>query len=200
MKRRAALRLAAVVFLVAVAAPALAFDAEETFRKGSFMLSAEGGYGEQDNFDDFSEQADLRFWNAGLRFSLLPLGLTGSSILRGAFEVGVEPFYQKYVDPVRAFFGGLGVVGRYHFTSLGRFVPYVEVAAFAGGTDLEILEIDSAFTFLLFGGVGASVFITDSAALYAGFRYQHVSNGNTSTPNRGFESQAGVAGMSFFFK
>jgi opacity protein-like surface antigen len=78
-------------------------------------------------------------------------------------------------------------------------VPYVELAGSAGGTDLDIPEIRSAFAFLLFGGVGASVFVSDKTALYAGYRYQHVSNGNTSQPNRGFEANVVVGGLSFYF-
>jgi opacity protein-like surface antigen len=88
---------------------------------------------------------------------------------------------------------------RYHFLTLGRFVPYVEIAGSAGGTDLEVPEIKSAFAFLLFGGVGASVFVSDKTALYLGYRFQHVSNGNTSKPNRGFESNVVVGGVSFYF-
>jgi hypothetical protein len=38
---------------------------------------------------------------------------------------------------------------RYHFLCLGRFVPYAELAAFAGGTNLKITEIRSDFTFML---------------------------------------------------
>jgi opacity protein-like surface antigen len=78
-------------------------------------------------------------------------------------------------------------------------VPYVEVAGSAGGTDLELPEIRSTFAFLLWGGVGASVFVTENTAVYAGYRWQHVSNGNTSKPNRGFESNVAVAGLSLFF-
>jgi len=62
-----------------------------------------------------------------------------------------------------------------------------------------VREIKSAFAFLLFGGVGASYFVTDHTALYVGYRIQHVSNGDTSKPNRGFESYTGVAGVSFYF-
>ena len=43
-------------------------------------------------------------------------------------------------------------------------------------------------------------FITDALAINAGYRFQHISNGHTSTPNRGFESDSGVVGVSFYFK
>ena len=135
-----------------------------------------------------------------MRLSYLPFGAAGPSLLFGALELGLEPFYQRYTGREDAFYAGLAAVGRYHFLSLGRFVPYVELAGAAGGTDLDILEIDSDFSFLLFGGGGVSVFVTDRVALYAGYRLQHVSNGGTDVRNRGFESHTGVIGLSTYFR
>ena len=184
-----------------MAAPAtFAFDAAATFQPRSFVISPEVGYGQQVNLEDKRRFSDLEMVNGGVRFGWLPFAPVGPGPLYGSFEVGVEPLYQRYLEPHEAFFAGLGVTGRYHFLSLGRFVPYVEAAAFAGGTDLQIREIDSDFTFLLWAGAGASIFVTDWTALYAGYRYQHVSNGNIDKPNRGFEAHTGVVGVSFFFK
>jgi lipid A 3-O-deacylase len=179
---------------------ASAFDAEQTFHKGAFILSVEGAYGEQFNLEGKRQFSGLEFFNGGVRFSLLPFGTAGPGFLRGALEIGLEPIYQRYTEPVDAFFAGLAAVGRYHFLSLGRFVPYLELAGAAGGTDLRVREIRSDFAFLLFGGVGASVFLTDTAAVYAGYRYEHVSNGGTERPNRGFEAHVGVIGLSFFLR
>jgi len=81
------------------------------------------------NLEGFHDQRDIKFWNLGLRGSILPFGPRGPGFLRGAFEAGLEPLYQKYTDPHPAFWAGLIAVFRYHFLSLGRFVPYVEVAA-----------------------------------------------------------------------
>jgi len=190
----------ALVALLLAAAPAWAFDAEQTFKKGTFVLSGEGAYGWQVNIEDKRGETFLEFYDGGVRFSLLPFDtIAKGSFLYGALEVGLEPLYQHYTTPKQAFWLGLTAVGRYHFLGLGRVVPYLEVGGAAGGTDLEVREINSAFAFLLFGGLGASIFISNKTALYAGYRYQHVSNGNTSRPNRGFESNVGVAGISFFF-
>jgi opacity protein-like surface antigen len=189
----------AITLLAALTAPASAYDATQTFRKGARVLSLEGGYGEQANIEDHNFQTGLEFWNTGVRFSLLPFEPVGPGPLFGSLEVGLEPFYQRYVDPVDASFAGLGAAFRYHFLSLGRLVPYVEVMGAAGGTDLEVREIRSDFAFLLHAGAGVSVFVTDRTALYAGYRFQHVSNGNVETPNRGFESHGGVFGVSVVF-
>jgi opacity protein-like surface antigen len=190
----------ASLVVTGVIGPAWGFDAAQTFAPGAYVLSVEAGGGSQFNLEGERDQTGLEFWNTGIRFGLLPWGVVGSGIFRGAFEVGLEPFYQRYTDPVRAYFAGLAAVGRYHFLALGRVVPYAELFAGAGGTDLRVREIDSDFTFLLQGGAGLSVFLTDHVAVYGGYRFQHVSNGNTDTPNRGFESHTGVAGVSYYFK
>jgi opacity protein-like surface antigen len=190
----------AIALLLALTAPAGAFDAEQTFRRNTFVLSGEGTYGWQFDLEDKRSVTYLEFYDVGVRLSLLPFDPLGRDhFWYGALEVGFEPLYQKYTEPKAAFWAGLGSVLRYHFLALGRVVPYFELGAFAGGTDLEIPEIDSTLAFLLFGGVGASVFISDKTALYAGYRYQHVSNANTSAPNRGFEAHVVVGGVSFYF-
>ena len=180
--------------------PAAAFDANATFAKGTYVISGEGSYGQQFNREGFSELSDITFWNVGVRAAILPFGAAGPGVLRGAFEVGLEPLYQRYVDPHPAFWAGLIAVVRYHFLSLGRFVPYVEAAGGPGGTNLNVKEIDSDFSFVVWGGVGASVFFTDTSAVYAGYRYEHNSNGGTATPNRGVDSHVVVFGVSYYVR
>ena len=192
--------LAAVAIVLLAAAPALAFDPELTFKKGAFVLSLDGGGGAQNNLERHERQTELDLWWIQGRASLLPFGTTGKdSFLYGAFEVGLEPIYQRYFHNTSGYFAGLGLAARYHFLSLGIFAPYVELGAAAGGTNLRVIEIDSSFAFRLYGGVGASLFVADNAAIYAGYRMVHISNGNTSRPNRGFEADTGVLGVSFFF-
>jgi opacity protein-like surface antigen len=192
--------VAVVAFVLASASSALAFDPEQTFHKGAFVLSLDGGGGAQNNLENHARQTKLDLWWIQGRASLLPLGTTGKdSFLYGAFEVGLEPIYQRYFHNADAYFAGLGLAARYHFLSLGAFAPYLEMGAAAGGTNLRVIEIDSSFAFRLYGGVGASLFVADNAAIYAGYRMVHISNGNTSRPNRGFEADTGVLGVSFFF-
>jgi hypothetical protein len=190
----------ATLLVLLTASDALAFDSTRTFRQGAFVISPEAAYGEQFNLEGKSAFTDLELVNGGVRFGWLPFAPIGPGLLHGSFEVGVQPLYQRYLHPHSAYFAGLGLTGRYYFLSLGRFVPYVEAAALAGATDLRIREIDSDFAFLLWAGGGVSFFIADRTALYAGYRYQHVSNGNTDSPNRGFESHTGLVGVSFFFE
>ena len=188
------------LLMLALAPAAFAFDSTQTFHKGAFVISPEVSYGQQFNLEDKRVFSDIEFVNGGVRLGWLPFAPAGPGPLHGSFEVGLEPVYQRYLEPNDAFFAGLGLTLRYHFLPLGRFVPYVEGAGFAGGTDLRVREIDSDFTFMVWLGAGASFFVTDRAALYAGYRWTHVSNGNTKDPNRGFEANTAVVGMSFFFE
>src|SRR3989442_434900 len=148
----------AALALAAVAPSAVAFDSSVTFAKRTYVLSAEGSYGEQFNFEGFHDWSEIEYWNLGARVSILPFGPTGPSVLRGAFEVGLEPLYQNYTAPRRAFCAGLVAVSPYHFLSLRRLVPYADARVGAGGTDLKVREIDSNFSFLLWAGLGASGF------------------------------------------
>ena len=156
-------------------------------------------YGEQFDAPWGATFTGLDAFNAGVRFGLLPWGATGSGLLKGALEIGVEPFYQRFLDPHDAFFAGLGIVARYHILPFGRFVPYLELSAAPGATDLRVREQNTDFVFLLFAGIGSSYFVTDRTALYAGYRYQHISNANTDSPNRGINSHTGVLGLSILF-
>ncbi len=192
--------LMALAVLLLVGSSASAFDGKTTFAKGAMVVSIEGGGGRSPALEKHRSTTEMELWNAGARVSLLPFGADGSGAFLGALEVGLGPFFQRYGSGQDAFYAGVAALARYHFLSLGRFVPYVEVAGAAGGTDLRILEADSDFAFLLFGGMGASVFVTDDTALYAGYRLQHVSNGGTGAHNRGFESHTGVIGLSMYFR
>jgi hypothetical protein len=175
-----------------------AFDADATFRKGGYVVSLEAGYGEQFDLGNLTITG-LDAVNAGIRLGLLPWGVSGAGPLKGALEIGLEPVYQRFVEPDDAFFAGLIGLARYHFLSLGRLVPYVELGAGPGGTDLRVREQRTDFVFLLFGGAGASYFVTDRTALYAGYRLQHISNAGTDSPNQGINSHTGVVGVSLFF-
>ena len=193
--------LAALVLLLLAVPAAHAYDPNQTFMQGSLVVSPEVAYAHQFDLEHKSGYTGLDFANIGVRLGYLPFKpFLADTPLHGAFEIGLEPLYQQYISPKQNYFAGLGMTYRYHFLGLGRFVPYAELAAFAGGTNLKTTEIRSDFTFLLWGGAGASYFVTDRTAVYAGYRYQHVSNGNTSKPNRGFESNVGVLGVSFFFE
>ena len=186
--------------VLSLARPATAFDPEAAFAKGTKIFGLQVGGGVHNNIEEQPFVSDISFVNFTPRASYLFFSPFGSGLLRSAFEPGLEGWFQYYLSPESATAQGLKLALRYHFIGLGRFVPYLEANAGAGGTSLKVLEINSTFTFVLEAGVGLSYFVTDTVALNFGYRFQHISNGNTSTPNRGFNSDSGVFGVSYFFK
>ena len=199
MIRRLAAGLAALIVL-SFATGALAFDAPQTYAKGSLLLSPEVSYGNQFNLENHHVFSDVQYVNGGVRLGWLPFEPMGPGPLFGAFEVGPQVLYQQYFEPKGAFYAGAGLALRYHFLSLGRFVPYVEAAGTAGGTNLKVFEIDSTFTFVVWGGLGASFFVTDRTAIYAGYSDRaHLQRAHQRAQPR-FETNSGVFGVSYFFK
>ena len=91
MTLRIGLIAGVVALLFACATPAAAFDAEETFKKGTFVLSGEGAYGWQFNVEQKTRVTYLEFYDIGVRFSLLPLEPLGRNhFWYGSLEMGFE--------------------------------------------------------------------------------------------------------------
>ena len=182
------------------ASPAWGYDPADEFRKGTKVLSVEAGGGVQNNVEGHNRLSDISFVFLTPRLSVLPLDPVGAGLLRGSVETGIEPWFQYYLEPAAATAEGMKVALRYHFLSASPIFPYVEVTAGAAGTSLNVKEVRSDFAFVLEAGVGLSYFIDDGIALTGGYRFQHISNGNVESPNRGFNSDAGLIGISIFFR
>jgi len=120
---------------------------------------------------------------------------------RGQVSIGAEMVYIQFQEPILTHGVGFSPKIKYTFTAQDRIRPYVE---FAGGpfwTDLagKIPEQSSQFNFFLTAGFGVSYFLTDRAALNAGYRFQHISNAHTSRSNVGLNSSLPFAGFSFYY-
>jgi opacity protein-like surface antigen len=186
--------------VLALARPAPAFDPDATFARGTTIFGVQVGGGAANNAEGHRTVSDISFLTATPRVSHLFFSPFGSGLLRSAVEPGIEGWFQYYLSPHEATAQGIKVAMRYHLIGFGRLVPYLEGTAGAGGTSLKVREIDSTFVFVVEAGAGLSYFVTDTVALNLGYRFQHISNGHTSSPNRGFNSDSGIGGVSFYFK
>ena len=190
---------AALLLLTGWPAAGAAFDAGEAFAKGTRVLSLQATGGAQINLESADAPSNITFVGVAPRLSYLPFAPFGSRWYRVAIDPGLEAWAQYFLHPQPSAAAGLKASLRLHGLGFGRVVPYVEINAGAGATGLYVQESRSTFTFILEGGPGLAVFLTKDVALTAGYRFQHFSNGNTSHPNSGYESQSGVAGVSIFF-
>lgn len=196
---RAWLTAAALVTILALPGAGAAQDANEVFTKGKVLASFLVGGGAQNHVQSWDEYSDLSFLNFNARLGLLPFDAVGPGWLRGSLEVALEAWMQQFLEPDSA--SALGIKGgvRYHLLSFGRFVPYLEVAAGIGYTNLNVIEMNSSHTFVLEGGAGLSYLLSDAIAVSIGYRFQHLSNGDTESPNQGINSDSGVIGITFMF-
>jgi hypothetical protein len=198
--RRGTIAAAAALAVLVLVRPTPAYDPDATFARGTTIFGLQVGGGAANNVEGHRTVSDISFLTATPRVSYLFFAPFGSGLLRSAVEPGLEGWFQYYLSPKEATAQGLKLAMRYHLIGLGRVVPYIEGTAGAGGTSLRVREIDSTLTFVLEAGAGLSYFVTDTVALNAGYRFQHISNGHTSNPNRGFNSDTGMGGISFYFK
>jgi hypothetical protein len=178
---------------------AQATDAAREFAKGTTIVGVQVNGGSQNNIQHEPEISGLDFIGLQARASYLPFEPIGSSWYATALEPGLEGWFQYYFHPQQAQAAGLKLAMRLNAVGLGPVVPYLEGLAGAGGTNLDLREIRSEFQFILEGGVGVLYFVAPRVGLNAGYRLQHMSNGNTSRPNRGYNAHTGVFGVSFFF-
>jgi opacity protein-like surface antigen len=191
--------LVALLLLGAAPGRAAAFEADEAFAKGTTLFSLQVGGGAQANLEHQHSVSGITFLGFTPRLSYLPFEPVGSDWYQVAVEPGLEGWFQYYLDPQRAAAGGLKAALRLHALGFRRLVPYLEATAGAGGTSLDVPESRSVFTFVLEAGAGLSLFLARDLAITAGYRLQHFSNGNTASPNRGYEAHSGVIGVSSFF-
>ncbi len=122
----------------------------------------------------------------------------GSGWYKGRHELLMELPLHLVVDPkVSPIVGGY-LLGSWKFTSLDNWAPYV----FAGGgilyVDLGLPTMGSRLDFSYQGGTGVQYFITKDTAISLEYRYHHISNAGTASPNEPLNSSKFLLGIAFF--
>jgi len=117
---------------------------------------------------------------------------------QGRHELLAEIPYHMAVDhDARSMVGGY-LLGSWKFTGFDRLAPYV----FAGGgllyVDLGLPTMGSKLNFSYQGGIGLQYFIRKDVALMTEYRYHHISNAGTASPNEPLNSSKVLIGMSLF--
>jgi lipid A 3-O-deacylase len=117
---------------------------------------------------------------------------------QGRHELLLELPYHLAIDHDGRSMAGGYILGSWKFTGMERTAPYV----FAGGgvlyVDLGLPTMGSRLNFSYQGGTGVQYFIRKDLALMAEYRYHHVSNAGTATPNEPLNSSKFLIGVSFY--
>jgi lipid A 3-O-deacylase len=123
----------------------------------------------------------------------------GSNWYRGQVSFGAELLAFGTSEPVTGY--GVGITPKLHysFISFDRLRPYIEGGAGPLWTDLggQVPEQPGQFNFVVWGGAGAAWMLTPQWAVNAGYRFVHISNGGTSTPNSGLNFGLPFVGLSY---
>jgi hypothetical protein len=117
------------------------------------------------------------------------------------FEVLAEPTLVSFrSDSASSGAGGLSLLGRLVIDTGTRFVPYLEAGVGILGGKLDFRQTDCNPNFILAGGTGVLIFVTEATAVNVAYRLQHVSNADRCSDNLGINSSLFTIGVSHFFE
>lgn len=118
---------------------------------------------------------------------------------KGKLSFIIEPQYNPVLEPEKTYEFGLGLGLQYAYPLSQRFSPYVLAVTGPHYVDVCTRTQARGFIFSNTLGAGAYFFLTEKAAVNAGYRLRHMSNAYTHSPNHGIDSHFAVLGFSYFF-
>jgi opacity protein-like surface antigen len=118
---------------------------------------------------------------------------------QGRHELLLElPYHMAINYGGRSMVGGY-MLGHWRFTALDGMTPYV----LAGGgplfVDLGLPTMGTKLCFSYQGGTGLQYFIDRKTALNVEYRYHHISNAGTASPNEPINSNKILMGVSVYY-
>ena len=148
-----------------------------------------------------SDPDNLALYPEFVRIGFNINSLLGIEGLQSTLQLTLEPFFNSISDPKAGFETGCGVGLRY-LHKLSGPVDLVTEASFAP-MYLSIRSAeqgDAGFNFLTQEGGGLQYKVSDRVAIFAGYRFRHISHaGLSDRPNAGINSNAIVAGLSWLY-
>ncbi len=132
-------------------------------------------------------------------WSITITNLIGSGWYQGQVSLGAELPALRTSEPVTAYGVGFTPKLQYVFVGLNRLRPYFEGGGGPLWTDLggDVPEQPGELNFAVWGGAGGTWFLTHHWGLNIGYRFVHISNGGTRTPNSGLNFGLPFLGLSY---
>ncbi|MBI2369050.1 MAG: acyloxyacyl hydrolase [Deltaproteobacteria bacterium] len=169
-----------------------------TLRKGMTEWGVELGYGIVHDIPDESTDVD---WVAVLpRWGYVFTDPVGPAFLRGNVYGMIEPILALTTRPFKGYIAGFTPVGRYIVETGSALRPFLSFGAGVLRTNLgtRIRELGSRYNFSLQGGLVVLWFTNGQTAINVEYRFHHISNAGTATPNRGLNASFLLVGVSTF--
>jgi len=164
--------------------------------KGEFGILT--GYGS--SFVGFGEtRHQVQTWDAILRAGFFLSDEVGKgSWYQGRHELLLElPYHLAVNYDGRSMVGGY-MLGHWRFTSLDRVIPYVLAGGGVLFVDLGLPTMGTKLCYSYQGGTGLQYLIDRNTALSLEYRYHHISNADTASPNEPINSNKILMGISFY--
>jgi len=180
------------------ATPASALE-RAPFGRGRIHVGLGGAYA----FSIYRNGPTARTSTYGAAGASVGLGIT-DPLAAGAWYGGnvdllLEGSYLFASQPAQGSGGGGSLLLRWNWLAGQRVVPFATLGAGIVGLDFDLTAQRDGFNFLLQGGLGTHVFVSEQRALTAEWRYQHMSNANLRLPNKGVDASAFFVGATFFY-
>jgi lipid A 3-O-deacylase len=196
VKKAIAVLLISFFSLFSESAPAHAVEHAVASAQSEFVFLS--GYGITHRYFG-ATRTQVQTWDAIARFGYFLSDDVGrGNWYQGRHEILLELPYHLAIDQnARSMVGGY-LLGSWKFTGLKEYTPYV----FAGGgilfVDAGLPTMGTKLDFSYQGGTGLQYFIRPNLALLAEYRYHHISNAGTATPNEPLNSSKFLIGISLY--
>lgn len=147
------------------------------------------------------ETRDLAVYPVFARIGFTINSLVGMEGSKSTLLLAVEPFVNSITEPVSGVETGCGVGLRYLHPISRPLDLFMEGSASPMFLSIRSVEQGRAgFNFLLQSGLGLQYKVTEGTAVFAGYRFRHISHGGLADrPNIGINSNALVAGISWLY-
>lgn len=133
-----------------------------------------------------------------IRYGTFLSGNLGRDWYRVRHELLLELPLHVAVDHDNRIMTGGYILGCWKFTAAREFIPYL----FAGGgvlyVDLGLPTMGSRLDFSYQGGTGLQYFLARDTAISVEYRYHHVSNADTASPNEPLNSSKILFGLTLY--
>ena len=208
--RGLAVTASVLLIVLATADPAAAQDAQGQTPSAIEMspynpLKPEGGtvwgvfYGFGVNQEINNSAPGIHAATLGFRWSHMWKARLGSFI-RGhpAFAIEIVPLTTFVQSDKTTYAGGFNLLYEHHFAVTGRVLPGWKLGAGFLYSNIKLPESETRQNFSLLTALGVDIMVTDSSALFLGYRFHHVSNAETGDINPGVNLHTVMFGLSFY--
>lgn len=145
---------------------------------------------------DVADVQTLSF-EPGMRIRIAQAG-DGSSWVHGRLDGTLSGLVLFNFDPQFGAGGGVLAGLRYLLRPTARLQPWCGGAIGAGGIDFDLQSQADGLAFFIQAGFGARWRLDEQRSLSGGFRWLHVSNAQTESPNAGIGTLGFTLGIDFW--